>query len=116
MSATVSFSDYPERVWMVKNSIYEWFVPLVMDRCRSAQVRQVLQMSEFTNGLVIPSTADPTDFDASELVDVLRCVAIDVAEGREDLPTDGRGSPDTRLSTMSHFRDLASMIDELRQS
>ena len=77
MSSTISFSHRPDRVWMVKNSLYRWFVAVALEHTSSPEVRQALKMSELVSGLVIDIQSDPGAFNV-ELVGAIRSAADDI--------------------------------------
>ncbi|MFT4628433.1 MAG: hypothetical protein ACI8PZ_007128 [Myxococcota bacterium] len=114
MSSTISFSHRPDRVWMVKNALYRWFVSVALEHTSSPEVRQALEMSELVNGLVIDIQSDPGAFNV-ELVGAIRSAADDIRNRAKDIPRSvGSQGAVTQRTVVAKFADLVSMLGGLR--
>ena len=111
MSCIISLGGQPEECWMVKNSIYAWFVRIVVSQCEE-EIARPLMMSARTNGLVLNALHRNDAELAYRLAGVLREEALAIAAGRYHFVDPLGVSPETPQEAIAPaFGKLASLLE-----
>jgi len=113
MACTISTSEEPECVWMIQNSIYEWFIKLATQRYEDdAGVSSHLNMSVYTNGISLDIVYKKNPDLAQRIMTALKVVAEEVANGKHKLINeDGSPRPEMQEKCNSAFATLSLMLE-----
>ena len=103
MACTISTSKKPDCVWMIKSSIYEWFIKLIIQRYKDdVEVSSHLTKSVYTNGISLDLLYEKDPDLTRRIVTALKVIAKEVADGKYTLRTeDGLSS-----SEIQHIYNL----------
>jgi hypothetical protein len=118
MSCVISISNRSEGIWGIRNTIYEWFVGLVLQRFGSdARLTESLKQSQYFQALGLDRTRSEDPALASVLTASLLVIAREIADGKHAL-TDygGRPWPELQKETEHAFAALVELLTRFRQT
>ena len=114
MACTISTSQEQECVWMIKNSLYEWFIKLVTQRYQDdLEVTSQLVRSVYTNGISLDILYEKNPDLTRRIVVALKEVATEIANGRHVIMNeDAFSSPDGQKKCRDAFLQLIPILEK----
>lgn len=109
MSCIVSVGNLEDQAWMVSNSIYSWFVKLLVSRAAEQRIASRLALSEAFSGITLQALVVEDEEFARQIAVLVRGVAGEVASGRHSLS--GIGSQVSEVDARESFSRLHRMLD-----
>ena len=118
MACTVSISSRPNDIWIIRNTVFEWFVKLVVQRFPADRsLAEELARSEANYGLSFEFLREEDSAFARNVGQALLTVAREVAEGNHPLLDHyGRPWPELQTQTEHAFKDLVVLLTRFQQT